>query len=112
MHFAVESLDNGITCVSLSGSLDIEGAQKIDPQMAKTAKDCQWLVVDMMHVDYLASFGIRTLISTAQTVQKNGGRMVIANPQAMVEDILRNMVIDKIIPLYSSRQDAVNSVRG
>ena len=71
MKIAVEALDDDITCISLAGSLDIESAQKIDPQMADVAKDCQWLVVDMMHVDYLASFGIRTLITTAQTVQRS-----------------------------------------
>ena len=111
MKIAVEALDDGITCISLAGSLDIESAQKIDPQMAEVAKDCQWLVVDLMHVDYLASFGIRTLISTAQAVQKNGGKMVIANPQEMVEDILRNMVIDKIIPLFPTRSEAAKAVK-
>ena len=37
--------------------------------------------------------------------------MVIANPQELVEDILRNMVIDKIIPLFPSRTEAAKAVK-
>ncbi len=111
MEFAVMSLENDVTCVSLAGSMDIEQAQKIDPEMAKVAKDCQWLVVDMTHVDYVSSSGIRTLIVTAQSINKNGGKMVITSPQSMVEDVLRTMVIDKIIPLFPSREEAATAVR-
>lgn len=111
MELKVEAIDDDIKCVVLIGALDIDGAEKIDMQMSVVAEKGQLLIIDMSQVDYLASFGIRTLISAAQAVQKNGGQMVIASPQDMVEDILKTMVIDKIIPLYPTRRAAAAALR-
>ena len=111
MELTIESLDDSIMCVVLSGALDIEGAAKIEEQMSAVAGETQWLITDMANVDYLASFGIRTLITAAQTVQKQGGKMIIASPQEMVEDVLRTMVIDKIIPVYATRKEAIEALR-
>ena len=111
MELTIESLDDSIMCVVLSGALDIEGAAKIEERMSAVAGETQRLITDMDNVDYLASFGIRTLITAAQTVQKQGGKMIIASPQEMVEDVLRTMVIDKIIPVYATRKEAIEALR-
>lgn len=111
MELKLEAIDDDIKCIVLEGALDIDGAEKIDMQMSVIAEKGQLLIVDMSQVDYLASFGIRTLISAAQAVQKNGGAMAIASPQDMVEDILKTMVIDKIIPVYATRRTAAEALR-
>ena len=74
MNLYVAELDNGITKISLSGRLDIDGALKIDNEFAAIAEKKKRVLVDLADVTFIASLGIRTLISGA-----NPRRTMVAN---------------------------------
>ena len=50
MNLEVTELENGITKVTLSGRLDVEGALKIDSQFNDIAKEKKKVVVDLSEV--------------------------------------------------------------
>src|SRR5215475_2616804 len=72
MNLAISELDNGITKVSLEGRFDVDGALKIDSQFNKIAEEKKNVLVDLSDVTFIASLGLRTLITGAKATAKKG----------------------------------------
>ena len=99
MNLYVAELDNGITKVSLSGRLDIDGALKIDKEFTAIAEKKKRVLVDLAGVTFIASLGIRTLVTGAKAASNNGGKLVLLNPQPNVERLLRTSYVDSVMPI-------------
>jgi anti-anti-sigma factor len=99
MNLEVAHMENGTTRVVLSGRLDIEGTLKIDSEFNRVAEENKKVVVDLSDVTFIASLGLRTLITGAKATANNGGKMVILNPQPNVEKVLRTSRVDTVIPI-------------
>ena len=105
MNLVIRELDNGITKVTLEGRLDIDGALKVDSEFTKIAGERKNLLVDLSNVPFIASLGIRTLITGAKATANNGGKLVLLNPQSNVEKVLRTSHIDTVLPIISDATD-------
>lgn len=102
MNLTTEHLPNGVEKIALAGRLDTAGAQEIDlPFTRLTATRSALIVVDLSQVSFLASMGIRTLLANAKALGRRGGRMVLASPQPLVEEVLKIAGIDELIPVYA-----------
>ena len=99
MKLDVADMENGITKISLSGRLDVEGALKIDDEFTEITKGKKNVLVDLSEVPFIASLGIRTLVIGAKATSNNGGKMVLLNPQPNVEQVLRTTRVDTIMPI-------------
>jgi anti-sigma B factor antagonist len=100
MELAVQDLDSGILGINLSGRMDIFGTQQIDLKFtALTATRKAQILVDLSNVTFIASIGIRTLISNAKAQKARGGCMVLYKPIDHVEQVLRATGIDTLIPI-------------
>lgn len=107
MRLESELLDDHILKVMLDGRLDIEGTQQIDMQFtALTATKKAAVLVDMSNVSFLASIGIRTLLSSAKAVSARGGSMVLYQPQQMVRDVLDTSGVASLIPVLDDLDTA------
>ena len=105
MNLEVAELENGITKVTLSGRLDVQGALKIDSEFNSIVQDKKRVVVDLSEVEFLASLGIRTLVTGAKATANNGGKMVLLNPQPNVERVLRTSGVDTVIPILEDLKE-------
>jgi anti-anti-sigma factor len=75
--------------LQLSGSLDVAGTQEIDTRfLAYTAMSARSVVVDFSDVVFLASFGLRMIFDAVRALDRNGKKLVILNPQPLVERTL------------------------
>lgn len=100
--------DDGVTEVKLVGSLDIEGANAIDiPFHGTTAAAGKPCIVDAAELDFVASLGMRMLVSCAQALQNKDTRMVMLNPQEDVAFALQTAGLDSVIPIVRSYDDAL-----
>jgi anti-sigma B factor antagonist len=100
MELTVHDLDSGILGINLSGRMDIGGTQQIDLKFtALTATRKAQILVDLSNVTFIASIGIRALISNAKAQKARGGCMVLYKPNDQVEQVLRATGIDTIIPI-------------
>jgi len=107
MELLESTLPNGIRVVSLSGRLDMKSVLLIDVRFtALTATQSGGVIINMEHVDFLASIGIRLLVSNAKAVSSRGGQMAIAGAQPLVRETLVTSGIDQIIPLFDSQAEA------
>lgn len=112
MELRTEELPNGIKVVMLSGRMDIAGTQQIDMRFtAITASQKALIAVDLSEVSFLASIGIRTLVSSARALANRGGAMAVVKPQPLVEQTLLAAGIDSIIPIYPNLDEAARGLQ-
>lgn len=108
MEITHDTLNTDTFKISLSGRLDVLGAQEIDLKFtALTATKKAYVVVDMVEVSFLASLGMRTLIFSAKALAARGGLMVILNPQPSVMDVLETSGVSTLIPVYFDADEAI-----
>jgi anti-anti-sigma factor len=106
----VTSEDQGVTAkVSLTGKLDIAGAEVIALPLATLAGAKSGLIVDMSGVSFISSIGIRHLVSAAMALSRRGGRLVLLNPNDLVAEVLETSGITDLLPIVRSESEA-NSV--
>ena len=109
MELQTQQLPNGITKINLAGRMDSAGVQGIDLQFtALTATKKAAIVVDLSEVSFLASIGIRILITNAKALRQRGGKMVLLNPKPLVDEVLKGVgvttIIETLYNLASARE--------
>jgi len=107
MELRVSELDKGITLIKMKGRLDIMGVSQIETKFsAYCAGEKPRVIVDMSGVDFLASIGIRLLVTNAKSLRSRNGKMVLLNPTPDVMNVLDITDIPAIIPVYSHLESA------
>jgi len=92
--------DAGSTCtVDLTGRLDIAGAERIDLPLATLSGSKNKILVDMVGVTFIASIGLRHLVTAAKTVQRRGGHLILLNPTAAVTEVITASGLTEFLPI-------------
>jgi anti-anti-sigma factor len=107
-----EDVNEKFRRISISGRLDILGNDAISQKFtAMAATASRRVVVDLSNVSYLASIGIRSLITNAKALQSQGGKMVIfVGNNAVVTKVLETTRIDALIPMFADAAAANQAV--
>ncbi len=101
MQLEMARLDGGLKLITLTGRLDLEGANAIDMQLtAHTATERSAVVVDLSAVEFVASMGMRLLLSNAKAIAKRGGKLVLIGARPAVTEAFGAAGIDTLIPMY------------
>ncbi len=107
MDIQFEDLDNGALCVVLRGRLDTVGVDRIDAQVTTAAAArVRDAALDLSGVSFLASMGVRLIITLARAQKARGQRLVLFGAQPGVRATLDMVALDKIIPLLPDRAQA------
>jgi len=112
MELTVEDMPGGITRAVLAGRLDIAGASSVDLKFSVLAGSKKALVVDLAAVSFVASMGLRTLLLCARTMTAKGGRMALASPQPIVDQVLQTSGIGTLIGVYPTLDAAIAALAG
>ncbi|WP_216909893.1 STAS domain-containing protein [Synechococcus sp. CCY 0621] len=94
--------------VVLSGRLDMLGMEDIALKLTSlTAIKPLPVILDLRDVSFLASIGIRSIISSARALDQKGGRMVILlGGNELVKATLESTGIDDVIPMVAEEDQA------
>jgi anti-sigma B factor antagonist len=94
--------------IVISGRLDLPGTESVGSQLLDlAAAPKRVVVVDLSGVKFLASIGIRALISGAKEVEKRGGKMMlVVNQATTVMMSLEATGVDELIPIFGSLAEA------
>jgi anti-sigma B factor antagonist len=106
MEMIVDELGS-VTNVAMKGRLDAKGAESVDLPLSVLAGSKTAVILDLSEVDFLASLGIRTLLTAAKAVQRKGGKLVIVAPEGNVRMVLQTAGMETLIPMYPDRAAAV-----
>ena len=95
--------------VRLAGRLDMLGMEPIALKFTSlTASHGQQVLVDLREVSFLASIGIRSIVSSARALEAKGGRMVLlVAPGSSVEATLTSTGISEVIPIHTEEAEAL-----
>jgi anti-anti-sigma factor len=112
MKMTIDTADPILTRISLDGRLDVEGTRAIDEKFAfATSTKRLQLAVDLSAVSFLASIGLRTLLTAARAQAGRGGKMVLVAPTDMVRKTLELAGVDGIVPIVDDWEGARTSLR-
>ena len=107
MELTTQETAEGVKVITLAGRMDIAGTQEIELRFTTLAASQKALIaVDLSEVSFLASIGMRTLVSSARALINRGGAMALASPRPMVQQALVAAGIDSLIPIYPNVDEA------
>ena len=111
MKMQVAELD-GVILIALNGRMDMLGVEDVGAPFSEAVGERRALVVvDLSHVDFLASVGLRLLFTNARNLHQHGGAMALAGSQPDVRAVLDATGVPKVIPVYSTVSEACNGLR-
>ena len=112
VELRTEDLPGGVKAVFLTGRMDIAGTQEVDLRFTSImATDKALVAVELSGVSFLASIGIRTIVSNARALANRGGAMVLVRPQPLVEQTLLAAGIDSVVPIWPDLDEGVRSLQ-
>jgi anti-sigma B factor antagonist len=108
MSISHKDVGENLRRIVISGRLDIPGTDSVAAQLAElTAAPKKGVVVDLSSLQFLASIGIRALITSAKAVQQRGGKMVlVVDDGSTVGMSLEATGVDELIPVFRNASDA------
>ena len=108
----IETLDNGEATakVALTGRLDIAGAEVVALPLATLAGAKRGLIIDMSGVSFIASIGIRHLVSAAKALSRRNGGLVLLSPTPLVAEVLTTSGLTDLLPIVQSESEALSAL--
>jgi len=98
MEIAIKD-DGAAATVTMTGRLDIAGAEVVAQPLATLSGSKSALFLDMAGVTFVASLGLRHLVMTAKTLARRGGRLVLLNPSTIVTEVIELSGLDSILQI-------------
>ena len=102
---------DGITRITLSGSLDFKTTPDLESRFASIGQNSQSAIVDLSQIDYLSSIGVRALIGAGKTMRAKGGKLVLLNPRDVVRTVLFTTGVNSVMPIVFDQDEAVREAR-
>ena len=97
-----------VQVVHVSGRLDTATTDRFDGRMQQVvAPDAARLVLDLAHVNYVSSAGLRSLLSLLKRVKALGGSLVLAAVHPRVVDILEIAGFTPLFALAATADEAL-----
>jgi anti-anti-sigma factor len=106
MQFTISDEAATTAKIGLVGKLDIAGAEVVALPLATLAGGKKGVVVDLSGVTFLASIGVRHLVSATKTLARKGGKLVLLNPIPSVKEVLETSGVTDIMPIAASESAA------
>ena len=99
---------NGNQYVLLSGRLDSASYEQLDDALEPllhAAKPAMVLVMDLAHLDYISSAGIRCLLKARKALAPTG-KVLAVNPQAQIRKVLDVVQALPLSDIFNSTAEA------
>lgn len=97
-----------ITNLLLSGSLDISGVRDIEMDFSRLATGDHTVVIDFSGVTFIASLGMRMLLSAAKKLDTEGNKIILHSVPPLVETALNIAGLTVILPILKDGSDALS----
>ncbi len=112
MELTVTTLEGGARCIRLAGRLDLKGTQAVEQKFSESVGvPGESVIVDMSQVEFIASVGVRLLLSNIKALMAAGAKMVVLNPQKMVGEVLQLSGLDSVIAIRHDTASALAALK-
>lgn len=107
MELVISPLNDSAQLVKLTGRLDAKGITEIDQDLTVNLVAAgKSAIIDLSDVTFLASIGMRLLISAARGVSAKNKQLVLLSPQPLVREALVTAGFDALIPIHDDLESA------
>jgi anti-anti-sigma factor len=97
--------------VVFAGRLDTQGVDLVETRvMAALAPGANNAIVDLSQVDFVASMGIRMLVSLTRTLKARRADVALFGAQERVTQVFEAVALGKIMTICSTETDALAAV--
>ena len=104
--------DNEISHLKLRGRLDAVTIRQVDARFhGETAARRRPAIIDISELDFITSLGIGMLFGCAKSLRRHGATMVIIGSSGFVDNALRTVGVNEVIPFADSMEDALRLAR-
>src|SRR5262245_47905882 len=102
---------SGVTRAELSGRLDTASVDKLEMAfVAGIVPKGRNTVVDLTQVTFIASLGIRMLLSTARTLDRRGIKFVMFGATPPVMEVIEMTALGEIVPVLATEAEALTAL--
>ncbi len=101
----------GMLVVKPEGRVD--GSNSLEFQKtvgAQIGENLTGLVLDLVHLTYISSAGLRVILLTAQQLQKQSVKFGVCSLSEPISEVFQISGFDKIISIYSTRDGALSEL--
>lgn len=100
----------GALILKASGRLDSARAEGFEEQLKEAVgQEDQTVILDLEDVEFMNSAGLRIALLTAKELDRAGRRFAVCALSEQVSAVFKISGFDKIIAVYDSTQDAIDS---
>lgn len=108
MELEVKEQSNEVNYLALRGRLDAAGVGEVELKLTgHTVPTGKPLLLEMSEVTFLASLGLRMLLTIAKALEQRGAKTVLLNPQPAVGEVLKVSGFDQLMPVYTDKAVAL-----
>ena len=89
--------------LSVEGRWDMLGNRIFEIEFPKYLSDItQSIILDLSKLEFIASIGIRSLVSQAKELNEKNISIVLFNPPELINDIFQNVGMENFIEIISA----------
>ena len=104
--------DNRAVIIALAGEMNPEAVAELHPQVQEVFRaGLRRFVFDLSGLEYAGSLGLRLMVGLSNQV-KPDGRVAVCGSNSKVRSMLTMTKLDKVLPEYPSRGEALDATRG
>ena len=81
------TIDGASATIALTGTLTVASTSRLEAAFADLPEDATDITLDLTELEYVASAGLRVIVSQAKKVSQNGGSLRITNPNDEVMEV-------------------------
>jgi anti-anti-sigma factor len=100
-----------VRTIVVSGRLDVDGTDSVASKLVElTGEPKKGVIVDLSSLKFLASIGIRALVSAAKAVKARGGKLVlVVDSGSSVMMSIKATGVDQLVPIFDDTDDAARA---
>ena len=103
------------------GTLIIEAAERVDSTNAQRFLEDldaaieptdQLVILDMEKLTYISSAGLRVVLQTAKTLQRQNSGFALCALSGTVREVFEISGFDQVIAIHPSQEEAISALKG
>ncbi len=111
MQMEVSPLGEHLVKVALEGRLDTPGVDRVETRLvAALVPAGNSAIIDCSKVDFIASMGIRMLVSTARSLKMRHAALALYGVQDPVNQVFELVSLRQVIPICATEAEALAAV--
>lgn len=106
--FPIRRLDKGAVVIAPSGRLDSNSSPDLERLLTMLLEEGQhWLFIDMTDVTYIASSGLKILVSAWRRAQDQNGDVLLSGMQPRITEIFEMVGFDMLFRIFPTLEAAL-----